>query len=450
MNTNSSLIILIVVFFSITCLGESTHSDSECSLLAQEFVDLLAKEDFSNAERKFSQQIQRSFPESKLRETWVGLIEKCGKFKRQVGVRSQRIKNSDLIFVTCEFEHDLLDIQLSYNKNKTIDGFYFVPTSPPNSTSNYKPPTYSHPDSLQEKEVIVGSGKWTLPGTLTIPLGKSPFPALVLVHGSGPNDRDESIGPNKPFRDLAEGLASKGIAVLRYEKRTKVHGAEMTGPFTVKEETVDDALEAVSLLRKTDSIHSKRIFVLGHSMGGMLLPRIEKQDSNIAGLISLAGSTRSLEDSTLEQINYLVSLDHSVSETEKNAQLKNLKKEIAAIKDPQLSPTSPPLTFLGATIPAVYFLDLRNYHPAETAKDLKQPMLILQGERDYQVTMEDFQGWKNALSSRDNVTFKSYPKLNHPFIASDKPGKCTPDEYLIPDHVSEEVINDIAEWIKKN
>ena len=83
------------------------------------------------------------------------------------------------------------------------------------------------PDAFTETEVTVGSAPWALPGTLSMPTGNGPFPAVVLVAGSGPQDRDETIGPNAPLRDLAWGLASNGIAVLRYDKRTKAHGTEM-------------------------------------------------------------------------------------------------------------------------------------------------------------------------------------------------------------------------------
>ncbi len=105
--------------------------------------------------------------------------------------------------------------------------------------------------AFQEREISFGEDSWTLPGTLSIPYKEGPFPALVLVHGSGPNDRDETLGANKPFRDLAQGLASRGIAVLRFDKRTRVHGARIASSsgLTVAEEAVDDAVLAVGFLQ---------------------------------------------------------------------------------------------------------------------------------------------------------------------------------------------------------
>src|SRR5262249_57372826 len=121
--------------------------------------------------------------------------------------------------------------------------------------------------------------------------GAGPFPGVGLAHGSGPNDRDETIAQNKPFKDLALGLASRGIAVLRYDKRTKVYPAKMAGlaGLTVKDEVVDDAIAAASMLRSQPRIDPARVFVLGHSLGGMLVPRIAAADAKLAGVIVMAG-----------------------------------------------------------------------------------------------------------------------------------------------------------------
>src|SRR5206468_6047038 len=152
-----------------------------------------------------------------------------------------------------------------------ITGF-FLAAPPP---KEFAVPPYAKPDSFVEESVTVGKdGEWPLPGTLTVPKGDGPFPAVILVHGSGPHDRDESIGPNKPFRDLAGGLASRGVAVLRYEKRTREHGAKMmaAAPITVKEEVLDDALAAVKLLRREKGVDAGRVYILGHSLATTKAP----------------------------------------------------------------------------------------------------------------------------------------------------------------------------------
>jgi uncharacterized protein len=265
---------------------------------------------------------------------------------------------------------------------------------------------------------------------------------VVLVHGSGPNDRDETVGAAKPFRDLAWGLASRGIAVLRYEKRTHQYGVKLATAtdLTVQQETIDDALAAVDLLRHTAEVDPKRVYVLGHSLGAMLAPRIGQRDPGIAGLIVMAGAARPLEDLVLEQISHLASRQGAPSEAEKK-QIETLRAEVAKVKALKPGATG---TALGA--PASYWLDLRGYNPPEAAKSLKQPLLILQGERDYQVTPDNLEAWKKALAGRPNVTFKSYPKLNHLFIEGE--GKSVPAEYQKPGHVSAAVIVDVAAWIQ--
>jgi dipeptidyl aminopeptidase/acylaminoacyl peptidase len=247
----------------------------------------------------------------------------------------------------------------------------------------------------------------------------------VLVHGSGPNDRDETLGPNKPFRDLAWGLADRGIAVLRYEKRTRQYAGKMAGNrnLTVREETTEDAILAAALLRSHGRIDPKRIFVLGHSLGGTLAPRIAAEDRSLAGLIILAGATRPFVDVAREQLAYLASLAPGTIDPDEG------------------------LTRLRRSAPEAYWRDLDAYRPAQTAAALTIPMLILQGERDYQVTLADLKGWRDALGGRANVMIKSYPTLNHLFLPGE--GKSTPPEYERAGHIPEFVLDEIADWIKK-
>jgi hypothetical protein len=444
-----SLLSILVVFWLATFVfsnqSEKAQAD-EVITLAKKAIELLKSEDFEGFFNSFDKTMKNALPLDKLQSTWKSVIGQVGAFKKQVDIRTEKVQEYDVAVVTCEFEKATLDIRIAFNKEKQVSGLFFLPSK--RQPAEYKTPSYVRPDSFEEKEVTVGSGEWALPGTLTLPKGSGNFPAVVLIHGSGPQDRDETMGPNKPFRDLAWGLASRRIAVLRFEKRTIVHRQKLLAikdSITVKEEVIDDALAATSLLRNRQEINPKKIFLLGHSLGGMLIPRIGKLDSKISGLIILAGTTRPLEDVTLEQFNYIFSLDGQISDDEKK-QLEELKAQIAKVKDPNLSKSDSSAT-LPLGLPASYWLDLRDYDPADAARELKQPLLILQGGRDYQVTIVDFDNWKKALSSRKKVTFKFYPKLNHLF--SEGEGKITPAEYLNPGHVAEVIINDIAQWILK-
>jgi dipeptidyl aminopeptidase/acylaminoacyl peptidase len=238
------------------------------------------------------------------------------------------------------------------------------------------------------------------------------------------------------------------VAVLRYDKRTRAHAAKMAAvaQLTVKDEVIDDVIAAVRLLRATEGIDPKRLFVAGHSLGGMLIPRIAAEaGSDLRGVMILAGAVRSLEQSIADQTRYMALADGKISPEEQP-----LVEEAAALvpRVKALSATDPPVTFAGISAPASYWLDLRDYNPPVAAQKVKLPMLILQGERDYQVTLDDFGRWKAALGARPDVTLRSYPALNHLFMAGT--GVSLPAEYMTAGHVADEVVRDIAAWVTKH
>ncbi|MCX6581498.1 MAG: alpha/beta fold hydrolase [Candidatus Aminicenantes bacterium] len=447
-------LLLIISFLCICLAGQISQETGKGALVAKAryLVGALSANNFKGAIRDFDAAMLKVAGPEKMAEAWKMVTGKLGAFKKQGDARKEQQAPYDIVFITCEFEKEMLDIRVTFDKEKHIAGFHFVPTQ----LGSYQPPAYSSPGLFEEKDVIVGSGDWLLPGTLTIPKGNGPFPALVLVHGSGANDRDETLGSNKPFKDLAWGLASRGIAVLRYEKRTRVYGAKLKGDqefansFTVGDETIEDALAAVILLKTENAIDPKKIFVLGHSLGGMLIPRIAAEGKNldIAGFIIMAGATRKFEDMFLEQTNYVATLDGSLSEDEKK-QIAEIEKSVKKIKALKKSDLQSQETILMA--PVSYWLDLNEYDPVKVVKDIRQPILVLQGARDYQVATEDFENWKKALSpsTGENTDFKLYPMLNHLFFEGK--GKSTPDEYMkIRENIAEYVINDIAGWLKKS
>ncbi|MGA7936823.1 MAG: alpha/beta fold hydrolase [Kovacikia sp.] len=410
---------------------------------ASQVVDLLAKGKFAEVTQKFDPTMQKGLSTEKLKQIWQAVVAEAGPFKRQISSRTEKVQQYDVVSVTCEFAKAKLDVQLTFDRAQKIAGLHLLPSNQA-AKDTYQPPAYVKRDTFEEQAVTIGSGASAVSGVLTLPKGEGPFPAVVLVQGSGPHDRDETIGPNKPFRDLAWGLSSQNIAVLRYDKRTLVHPEQFSGSFTVKEEVTDDAIAAIALLRQTKSINPKQIFVLGHSLGGMLAPRIAQQDPALAGLIILAGNTRPFEDLFVAQSIYLASLRDKMTSREKQT-IAVFKQQAERIKSRDLAKAKPTEIILGA--PPAYWLDLRSYNQREVAKQLNQPLFVLQGERDYQVTLEDFRGWQKALSDRKNVTLKTYPALNHLFMSGE--GKSNPAEYQTPNHIDETIVNDIANWVKQ-
>ena len=444
MNKCRSIAVFVVLVVSMAGLfAQQPEQGKDGGVAAgKSFAQWMFNGEFGKGLAMFDSTMKAAMPEAKLKETWDAVSTQVGALKSIPAVKTQKYRSYDIVLVTCQCERKTFDTKVVFDQTGRIAGLFFV-----ESTPDYKSPLYVGNGKFKDEEVIVGSGEWALHGTMSVPVGPGPFPAIVLVHGSGPNDRDETIGPNKPFRDLAWGLASKGVAVLRYEKRTREHASQLVAQIstmTVKEESIDDALAAVALLRQTKTIDSKRIFVLGHSLGGTLVPRIGKLDVGIAGFVILAGTTRPLEDVMLEQVTYIYGLKGSLTDEDKK-KLEEFRKQVDKVKGLKSSDAQSKETILSA--PPSYWLDLRGYDPPAVARTLTHPMLVLQGERDYQVTMKDFERWKAALEGRKNVEFKSFPKLNHLFIEGE--GKSTPSEYEKVGHVAAYVVENIAAWIKK-
>lgn len=428
-------ILFIILLFPMTLMAQVP---GETVRKAKDFLILLKNNKFEEATDYFSPIVYNQLPASRLKDIWNQLNNQVGQFEKLSRVRTETMKNWNVVFLTCKFERSLLDLKLVFTAEDQITGIFFVPSK---TEIVYQLPPYYKKDSYEETAIKVISGTYELPGILTIPNNKKSFPLIIFVHGSGPNDHDESIGPNKPFKDLAIGLASVGIASMRYDKRTFVY-KEQDDFITPEEETIEDARSAVKLAIETNGVSS--VFILGHSLGAYLLPRIAAGQKHLKGIIMMAGNARPLEDLILEQMEYLTSQSNNRGETQKK--MEEIKIQIDQVKDKTLTEDTMREN-LPLNIPASYWLYLREYDPVKILKKLRLPVLILQGERDYQVTMKDFEIWQKSLSGKKHVSFRSYEKLNHLFMEG--VGKSLPEEYNKPSHIPFYVIQDIASWVEK-
>ena len=269
-------------------------------MLGRDAVSELASGAFDKVVARFDPKMAAGLPREKLAAAWQAIVGQAGPFKAVTSVRIQSVpaQGVHLVELTSTFEKTPLNIQIAFNDEGKIAGLFFLPVKPP--AAAWTPAPYVDEPTFAETEVVVG--RTDLPGTMAMPKRQGLVPAVVLVHGSGPQDRDETIGPNKVFKDLAWGLATRGIAVLRYDKRSLVAPMKVG---TVKDEVVDDAVAAVQALARHPAVDKNRIFVLGHSLGGMLAPRIAETSSEVHGIVVMAGTTRPLEDVILDQIRHL-------------------------------------------------------------------------------------------------------------------------------------------------
>lgn len=337
-----------------------------------------------------------------------------------------------VVTIPVSFAEKNVKARMAVNAAGQVSVFYLIP-----GEADWKRPEYSKPETFAERAVIFGEGEWKLPGTLAVPNGAGPFPAVLLVQDFGPKDRDDSHGVvNKPFRDLSGGLASRGVVVLRFEKRLRQYAARISGkPYTADEETVDDAVAALAFLRAQPAVDPKRVYLVGHGLGGYLAPRIAAQDGKLAGMVIMAANERPLEDIMFDQMR-------AVGIT--GQQLDQTKVAVARVKSLEANDADAP-SILG--LPAAYWLDLKGYDPAAEAKKLSLPILVLYGERDFQVPKVDFDLWRSGLAGAKGVTARSYPALNHVFVAGTGPS--TEKEYRQPGHVAAEVVDDLAKFVGK-
>lgn len=302
-----------------------------------------------------------------------------------------------------------------------------------------------------KENIVVGEGtKYPLKGILTLPEDRqTQVPAVVFVHGSGSSNMDEKVGKLTPFKDLAEGLAQLGIASVRYDKRSFAHPFKILREkiITVKEETIEDAIRATELLKRDSRIDKDNIFIAGHSMGGMLAPRIDAEGGNYKGLILMAGSPRRLEEIMLDQNEAVMRSGKGLLQWFVKTQVAKISAMFEGMYELSDEETKKKKVGNGTTL--YYFKEMGEHQSSNYLVKLEKPILIMQGEKDFQATLEnDFAAYKELLNDKKNVTFKVYENLNHLFVPSVYGNIMKAmKEYKVEQHIGKNVIKDLADWI---
>jgi pimeloyl-ACP methyl ester carboxylesterase len=294
----------------------------------------------------------------------------------------------------------------------------------------------------REKSVVVKGPAGDLAATLTVPASAKPVPGVLMLSGSGPNDRDETIGPNKPFRDLARGLADRGVATLRFDKRT-VTVKDVSKASTIRDEYVVDGLEALALLRRASGVDPSRLFVLGHSLGTLAAPVVAKDAKDVRGLILLAGPARPPDALLHDQITFQMRVAGQDA-----AEIESEAAQVARAFERLRSDPSDSTAILGA--PATYWRDLLRLDLPTLLAESTLPALVIQGEKDVQVSKTlDFDVLRTKLGEGNGrFAYRSYPNLNHLLIPVT--GEATGKEYGIAGTVDRAVSEEIAGWISRH
>ncbi len=388
------------------------------------FFSAVRADNFSEATEHFSARMKALSPQG-LKGSW-----------------SQAYADEGVLLSWKIFEHQTLPdgkdevrVQLRFHQSTAYSTIVVNPQTGEITSVLFKQPVtmppYADPAKYRSEDVTVGA--YHLPGTLTIPNSKGPFPAVLLLQGSGPNDRDETVGSNHPLADIAEGLSSRRIIVLRYDKRNFASRSFDPMKATVDAEVIQDGVAALQLLRARTDVAQDRIFIVGHSLGAMLAPEIAKKAWPVAGIVMLSPAGRRLPELMVEQARILGQASP--------VELPALEQQADEISAHKMAATG---TFFGT--PASYYYDLDARDEVAIARSLDLPILILHGARDYPIVDEDIRNWQNGLKGDAKVRVETMPSLNHLFIAdSGKPG---PAEYFAPAHVDVAVIGTIASFIE--
>jgi hypothetical protein len=279
-----------------------TTAPAETALAVLEFAQ---QGRFADISDRFAPQLRPMVPPEALRAAWEAELAKNGPLA-SVGrpVTEPAGPGGVVVKVRLAFERNTLTMAVGMaGDHGWITGIQFLPASAAEPAAPWRPPPYADPGRFSETGVTVGGGPLAVPGTLSVPHQPGPVPGVVLLSGSGPHDQDETIGRNKPLKDLAWGLASAGIAVVRFEKVTHAHPDLVAADpaFTVTGEYVPHAVAAVGLLRDHPAVDAARVFVAGHSLGGSVAPRVARAEPRVAGLVIIAGGTEPLHRAAVRQ-----------------------------------------------------------------------------------------------------------------------------------------------------
>ena len=440
---------MIAMLLALTLLATGfALAESDLKAQAEADCDALLAGDFAAVAARFDENMAAVLDADGLEQSWSAVAPLLGEYLGRGEAELVAHDGYTVAVLQARFANSNLKVQIAYDDAGRIGGMQMQPVAPETAAESEETGAWTEVELTVEADPA-----YPLGATLCLPEGGDAAlpPVVVLVQGSGSSDRNEAILQNAPFKDIAHGLAELGVATLRYDKRTFIYPecAGDTGlDIDIRGEMLDDVNAAIELMRADERVDSSRIFVLGHSLGGMMVPAIAAENPDLAGAISMAGSLRRLWEIVYDQNQEAIAayvvvelpeaqreqLDAQIAQIE--ADMETFRGGIGDLPDDQV--------LMG--VPARYWRSLEEYAGDHFIDELDLPLLILQGDADFQVYADvDYPLWQEALAGRDNVTFCLYEGLNHLMMPTQ--GLRDTTEYVTPSHVREDVIADIADFV---
>lgn len=439
---------ILSAFFLLTVATSSYAMPAGNIKSAREVIEMLNKGQFKEIISRFDSTMKKAAPEPRLRAIWTSLIGQTGKLQTEIGDTSFDFNGYNIVIVTCRFEKSKLDVKVVFDKDSEIAGLFFAPHVETANESGRSGASAS--DSLRgapyiSKDVTFENKKAnvTLAGTLTIPNSTGTFPAVLLIAGSGPNGRNETVAGHKIFLTVADYLTRHGIAVLRYDKRGIDKSTGNYASATTKD-FASDALAGVDYLMTVKQVDHKKIGLIGHSEGGEIAPIVADESPNVAFIVLMAGPGVPGYKIILSQVA-LIDKAAGVSDSAVHASL-TLERKLLDIVMTEKDSAEASVTELLSP----WYRDFFSYDPRPALRKVKCPVLALWGSKDLQVSpSENMSAVRAALRSGGNKHFKvmEIKGLNHLFQDA-KTG--SPFEYgTIKEAISPKALRIITNWILK-
>lgn len=424
-----------------TCLCFSTLlAVTDPKETAKSYLQSFFEGDFEAMVAVQDETMRQLFGKQAIEQSFQAFKVNFGAFEAVLDIKESETQGYFIYLFYTKMQKAYLHITVSVDTQNRVAGFYAKPAASPNALT----PPYADTERFTEEEAVFGSKQWPISGALTLPKDVASYPLVILVGGSGPTDRDSAIGPNKPFRDLAYGLSSAGIAVLRYHKRTYAHGERMvkegiSEKGAVWDEYLEDLSEAIAFANRLENVGP--IFVAGHSLGGQAAAFAAAEWEGLSGLILLAAPARRFAQISIDQNRYFFPATGLPQE-----QLDQAVSFFQSVLDHQL----PPEMEVQPGLTVSYFYDWDHYPMMDSLSKANLPVLVLQGEEDFQATMDgDFLPLMEAFGNSARFTFQSFPGLNHLFMKSEIGVFHTTEEYQIEGFVAFETVEALVSWIQQ-